>query len=691
MGKTKYLSSINCSSRFSVLSKLKFGLQIVLLVLFSFLVFLLSPQKVQAAENIIFTEMMYYFQIPGGTHEWIELYNPTSTDVEITGWKFNDGSNHNLNIPEGESEIWISAGGYLVLASDIGTFLQDYPDFHGQVIDTVTGPLNNTSDTISIINSQGSQIDILSYDSLWGGAGNGRTLERVDFNVANTASNWQESYVLGGTPGEGPSEFVIPSYPEEVFELVDFEYAIIKSTKVLSIIDGDTIVVSGLTGFSSTIRLLAVDSAEAGESLFEPAKDFTTTLSGETIDLIISQAEDEQFDRYGRTLAVVIYENQVFNTQLLERGLASYYDTDNLILKNAAWQAIEEQAQSDKIGLWASTVLGSVILSELLPNPLGSDENEWIEIYNPLDTAVDLSYFLIDDYLIPYGTIIAKNSFMVFPRSQTGIALNNTGDSLRLFFPDGILADETAFGKANEGLSWALAGLWSWTTDLTPGTSNQIVSEEDSEEMADEEETDENIPINSAPVEIKTGEIQNYENYLVKITGTVVETSGNTFYLDDGSGKAKVYIQESSGIDKPPMRKGDIFEIIGIVDLYRGVWRVLPQKQDDIKLIKAISLAQDEEAKSSIAKATTAKSSTAKKSTAATTKARSPTVEGINSENSLETKVQAYQSSFWIQLTKAVSGLSIILLILLIVKIVQVKRENPWWQKPLGGDFGDDT
>lgn len=431
-------------------------------------------------------------------------------------------------------------------------------------------------------------------------------------------------------------------------------------------------------------------------------------IDGDFVLLAWSKAEKSDFSKYEifqsndsgelgeKIVEIDEVENNFYEIEDLNSGLK--YD---FVIKNYNLAGVYNY--SNQVSVILPIIYPkTVIVNEILPHPENGLENEFIELYNSGDKDVDLSGWFLDDgeegsqpYPIPAGTIILSGEYKVFYKSQTNIALNDSGDTARLLFPDSQIASSRVYNEyADVGLSWArgLTGVWQWTTTPTAEKINVMTAVVAEEENIDSQE-EENIPINTTPVEIKTGEIQNYENYLVKITGVVVETSGNTFYLDDGSGQAKVYIQESTGIEKPPMHRGDIFEIMGIIDLYRGVWRVLPQRKEDIKLIKAISAQNDEEAKSSVAKATSAKSSTAKKSTAAVTKARSPTTQKVAGTNSqdMQTKIQSYRSSFWIQMTKAVSGLSVILLILLIVKIVQVKRESPFINKPLGGDFGDDT
>lgn len=202
-----------------------YSLVVVFLILGSLF---FSPQKSQAAEagDIIINEIMYDVDGTDGDHEWVELLNLSDFAIGITGgstgWKFNDGSNHNLDIPTGQL-FSVESGEYFILADDKETFLLDYPSFQGQIIDT-TMELTNTTDTISLINNTSQTIDTVIYQSSWGANGNGRTLEKNN-------STWQESFVLGGTPGFENSQVIdqppLPSYPEEVLDLVNLDKALI--------------------------------------------------------------------------------------------------------------------------------------------------------------------------------------------------------------------------------------------------------------------------------------------------------------------------------------------------------------------------------------------------------------------------------------------------------------------------------
>lgn len=125
-----------------------------------------------------------------------------------------------------------------------------------------------------------------------------------------------------------------------------------------------------------------------------------------------------------------------------------------------------------------------VVINEFLPNPVGSDlANEWIELYNKGNEAVDLGGWIISDsgkksgYVIPEGTNIERGSFLVFKRADTKIAINNNGDGLNLFQPNDNLLDFASFKeKAKEGLSYNRQSdnTWAWSVKPTPGENNII-------------------------------------------------------------------------------------------------------------------------------------------------------------------------------------------------------------------------
>lgn len=87
-------------------------------------------------------------------------------------------------------------------------------------------------------------------------------------------------------------------------------------------------------------------------------------------------------------------------------------------------------------------------------------------------------------------------------------------------------------------------------------------------------------------INLKTGSVsEKYEGRLITVSGRVTRSSGNTFYINDGSGEVKIYIKSSTGIKKPKTRTGDWVYITGIVSQTKSGYRILPRYQNDIKVL----------------------------------------------------------------------------------------------------------
>ena len=135
-----------------------------------------------------------------------------------------------------------------------------------------------------------------------------------------------------------------------------------------------------------------------------------------------------------------------------------------------------------------------IVFNEILPSPEGADaENEWIELYNQNDFEVDLSGWTIKDTIGSAKTYtlnakIPANGYLVLLRPETEITLNNTGDGLNLFNPNGEVVDSVDFGKASLGQSYSKTSSgWAWNSNLTPGTENIVFKEKSSSAKASED------------------------------------------------------------------------------------------------------------------------------------------------------------------------------------------------------------
>jgi len=125
--------------------------------------------------------------------------------------------------------------------------------------------------------------------------------------------------------------------------------------------------------------------------------------------------------------------------------------------------------------LTPSVVLAdSLQLNELMPHP--SSGNDWVEIYNPTSSAVDLTNWTLVDSTSTMKTLsgnITPNGFTSFEVSNR---LNNGGDSIYLKDATGAVIDNYTY-TSDPGIDFSFGrqpdgGSWITLTSSSQGTSN---------------------------------------------------------------------------------------------------------------------------------------------------------------------------------------------------------------------------
>ncbi|TAN56994.1 hypothetical protein EPN15_05675 [Patescibacteria group bacterium] len=125
----------------------------------------------------------------------------------------------------------------------------------------------------------------------------------------------------------------------------------------------------------------------------------------------------------------------------------------------------------------SSLVLSSIIFNEVYPNP-PDESTEFIELKNASGFAGSPLGWKIkdasgDEYNLP-DKEIANGALWVIPKLESGISLNNDGETLSLINPAGAIAATLSIPAAPESQSYARSGAESfeWTIALTAGVEN---------------------------------------------------------------------------------------------------------------------------------------------------------------------------------------------------------------------------
>jgi uncharacterized protein YuzE len=190
---------------------------IFLSILFVAAGFFICPNFALASSNLVVSEIMYDPEGNDTSHsDWIEIYNAGDSKVEIDKNEFgiidekslelgSDGI-HYKNCHKIEANLEIDSKKFIIITSDKEDFENDYSGVSVKILDSAFS-LSSAGDQVRLSEDKCKTFFTdFEFESSWGGKDNGKTLEKVNYNNEYAKINWQESYVIGGTPGEKNSE-----------------------------------------------------------------------------------------------------------------------------------------------------------------------------------------------------------------------------------------------------------------------------------------------------------------------------------------------------------------------------------------------------------------------------------------------------------------------------------------------------
>lgn len=138
--------------------------------------------------------------------------------------------------------------------------------------------------------------------------------------------------------------------------------------KVVKVVDGDTIVVEH-KGKEERVRLIGVDTPEsvhpdASKNTEEgkTASKFTKSkLEGKEVEL---EFDVQERDKYGRLLAYVWINGEMYNKVLLKEGYAKVATFPPNVKYVDEFTSLEKEARENKKGLWGELIEDKEILEE---------------------------------------------------------------------------------------------------------------------------------------------------------------------------------------------------------------------------------------------------------------------------------------------------------------------------------------
>ena len=162
-------------------------------------------------QNVVINEINYHSSDSLNTGDWVELYNPDSEKVYLSGWMFSNG-NDNVRYQFPTTAI-LEPHGYFVLCNDVQSFKQFHPDVTW-AMGNFDFDLPDSNGVIYLYDLSHQTVDEVRYSNKepWPreADGQGYTLElKNPYWDNNNAQNWAASKTIGGTPGSANSVLTV--------------------------------------------------------------------------------------------------------------------------------------------------------------------------------------------------------------------------------------------------------------------------------------------------------------------------------------------------------------------------------------------------------------------------------------------------------------------------------------------------
>lgn len=478
-----------------------------------------------ADSNLIITEVLYdpVKNSSGEKINWIELYNPTNQNIDLVpgqrsktapiSWKMKIKYIDKLGILKENNCTFTDAktasltpSEFLIISTKPESLNLDesIKTFKASSCFALSGDYQET--TIALSNDYGQHwFAETTYSPSQGENYLGKSLEK---KILTDENSWEPSCKDGGTPGEEP-------------KICETETVSADEDSNATDSDGDTTnSPEKCTASSEDIKLNEifpypesgnefVEIINTGESCVDVSgwkimddaghkKEFpenSTIRPGEYFflegSLYLNNDSDTVYllNRDGDT------KNDALDSRYFEKAQKGFsYSFDG---KSWRWTSsptpkkgniittADSEEDADDAGSEENySAAEKVYLNEILPNPKGGSDDEYIEIASGESEPVDLFGWRIKDgsksrgYQFKEHIVLNSGEYFTIYRPDSKIALNNSDESVNLYNPQGEVVSSAAFDKSPKNASFNFDGEnWKWSKYLTPGKKNKFDSE----------------------------------------------------------------------------------------------------------------------------------------------------------------------------------------------------------------------
>jgi hypothetical protein len=437
--------------------------------------------------QIIITEIMFDADTLEHHNEFVEIYNLGINSIELSGWKLGDTSEVDLILDSGHG-LTLEAQQYAVILDPSyfnNSIIYDNLIPETAVILTIDdasfgsyGWSNTIAESVILMNPVGDTIQVYTYST-----GNlpGYSDEKINLSPENQVSNWQNSIIFRGTPGQtnSISPFKIDIAIDTTWLNTPFPQTghSFQLHAKLKNVGTDTIDYFSVLLFFDYNE----NSIPDFEEIFHEEDVHLTLLPNEMCEMNWEMAGLE----LGRYLL----------------GLQCLLDGDENENNNAKILAIDIESSENP-----------VVINEIMFSPV-SGQSEWIELYNRSNLDVNLSqwsfadsrdttivtqeyrFLRAGDFLILSKDSSVLHQFGISPTTTIFASgfptLNNDSDDLKLYNHTGRLIDRVVYTaewmrrevekgisleRIHPQISSMLADNWAASVDPSGATPTRINS-----------------------------------------------------------------------------------------------------------------------------------------------------------------------------------------------------------------------
>ncbi|MGQ9710975.1 MAG: lamin tail domain-containing protein, partial [Anaerolineae bacterium] len=140
---------------------------------------------------VVINEVAWGGTAANSTHEWIELYNNTASDIDLTGWRlYSSDGKPNITL----TGVISAFGYYLIERSTDGVITDILADLVVSFGSSSGAGLSNSGEALTLTNPSGEVIDTANGDGGAWPAGSGSSgylsMERIDPAAPDSDTNW---------------------------------------------------------------------------------------------------------------------------------------------------------------------------------------------------------------------------------------------------------------------------------------------------------------------------------------------------------------------------------------------------------------------------------------------------------------------------------------------------------------------